>query len=203
MSKNRNYGSHTSFLDLLFNSLLAFVGFFILTLMYIKENVDKSPVDQPKVEFLITLTWPAGNDDDIDIWLVDPLDSIVYFGRKEDGLMHLDRDDVGNKNDEITLPDGKKFVYRENREVVTLRGHITGEYVINLHVFKKRTVAGVKANVKIEKLNPYSTVIVKDVELTSEGEEVTICRMNLNGEGVVTSVKDGPKRSLIQKKAAP
>jgi len=81
--------------------------------------------------------------------------------------------------------------------------HITGEYVINLHVFKKRTVAGVKANVKIEKLNPYSTVIVKDVELTSEGEEVTICRMNLNGEGVVTSVKDGPKRSLIQKKAAP
>ena len=97
MSKNRNYGSHTSFLDLLFNSLLAFVGFFILTLMYIKENEDKSPVDQPKVEFLITLTWPAGNDDDIDLWLVDPLDSIVYFGRKEDGLMHLDRDDVGNK----------------------------------------------------------------------------------------------------------
>jgi len=203
MPRHRNYGSQTSFLDLLFNSLLAFVGFFMLALTVVKEDENKNPHEIPKVEFLATLSWPSDADDDIDIWIVDPLDSIVYFNRKEDGLMHLDRDDVGNKNDEIVLPDGKKFIYKENREIVTLRGFIPGEYCLNLHVFKKRTLSPVTASVKIEKMNPYSTVFAKDIKLADEGQEITVCRFVISSSGQVTSIKDGPPRKLIQKKAAP
>jgi hypothetical protein len=112
--RHKNYGSQTSFLDLLFNSLLAFVAFFILSLLLIKEeNEPKKASVEMKVEFLITVTWPYEQDNDVDTWVVDPVGNIVSFNRRENGLMHLDRDDLGSKNDTITLPDGKKFEYKE------------------------------------------------------------------------------------------
>lgn len=200
MSKYRNYGSSTSFLDLLFNSLLAFVGFFMLSLMLINEDSQSNPSSIPKVEFMVTLTWDPNSNDDVDLWIVDPLESIVYFNRKEDGLMHLDRDDVGNKNDSIILPDGKKYEYKENREVLNIRGFIPGEYVVNLHMFAKRSSEPVSANVKIEKMNPYKTIYVKDVKLNNLGDEITVVRFKINKDGDVVSLSDGPQRKLIKQK---
>lgn len=200
MSKYRQYSSNTSFLDLLFNSLLAFVAFFMISLLNIKDDESKSSIEIPKAEFLVTLTWASANNDDVDIWMTDPLENLVYFSRKEDGLMHLDRDDIGNKNDEINLPDGKTFYYRENREVITLRGYIPGEYCINLHMFVKRDPGPTVATVKIEKMNPYKTILIKEMRLENTGDELTVCRFNMSKDGVVTSIKDGPKKSLIVKK---
>lgn len=200
MSKYRNYSSGTSFLDLLFNSLLAFVGFFMISLMLIHEENESKPTTIQKVEFMVTVTWDAGNNDDVDAWMVDPLDNIVYFNRKEDGLMHLDRDDVGNKNDVINLPDGRTFHYKENREVINLRGIVPGEYVINVHMFAKRDPNGTKVNVKLEKMNPYKVVYVRDVNLVNNGDEITVVRFKVNKEGDVINLSDGPPRTLIKLK---
>ena len=199
MSRYRSYGSQISFLDLLFNALLAFVGFFMITVMQMRDSDQKSPVEVPKIEFMATLTWPSGSTDDIDLWIVDPLGSIVFFNNKEEALMHLDRDDYGNKNDEIILPDGKRFLYRENREVINLRGFIPGEYVINVHAFVKRDPGEVIANIKLEKLNPYKTIYVRDISLKETGDEKTVCRFTVNERGEVGSVKDGPYKTLIKK----
>jgi hypothetical protein len=200
MSRHRQYGSQTSFLDLLFNSLLAFVAFFIIALQSMNEKNSPPSMEIPKAEFLVTLTWPSGCNDDIDLWMSDSLDSVVYFQRKEDGLMHLDRDDVGNKNDEIRLPDGTKFIYKENREVITIRGIVPGEYCINLHLFSKRDPGVTPALVKVEKMNPYKTVFVKEVQLQAAGDEVTVCRMTINKEGQMISIKDGPPKKMIKLK---
>ena len=200
MSRYRNFGSQTSFLDLLFNSLLAFVGFFMLAIMLIQEENEYIPSSLPKVEFMLTFTWPSGNNDDVDAWIVDPLDSIVYFNRREDGLMHLDRDDVGNKNDIITLPNGKKFEYKENREVINLRGYVPGEYLVNVHMFVKRDPGVTPVQVKLEKMNPYKVCSVKDITLTEGGQELTVMRFKIDKTGEIVSITDGPPRNLIKTK---
>lgn len=200
MSKHRNYSSGTSFLDLLFNSLLAFVAFFMISLMLINEDAESKPSVVQKVEFMITMTWDSGNSDDVDIWMVDPLENIVYFNRKEDGLMHLDRDDVGTKNDTIKLPDGTIYKYKENREVINVRGIVPGEYVVNVHMFVKRDPGPVMVNVKLEKMNPYNTVYVKDIKLVNHGDEATAIRFRVNQNGDISSVSDGPPRKLIKQK---
>jgi hypothetical protein len=198
MSRYKNYGSQISFLDLLFNALLAFVGFFMLTIMQIADD-KKSTVEVQKMEYMITLTWPTTSTDDIDLWVVDPLGTIVYFNNKQDGLMHLDRDDFGNKSDEIILPDGKKFVYPENREIVSIRGYIPGEYVVNVHAFNKRDPGTVTVNVKLEKMNPYKMFFVRDLDLSVSGDEKTVCRFVVGSNGNITSVNEGPYKQLIKK----
>jgi len=198
MSRYKNYGSQISFLDLLFNALLAFVGFFMLTIMQIADD-KKSTVEVQKMEFMITLTWPTSSTDDIDLWVVDPLGTIVYFNNRQDGLMHLDRDDFGNKSDEIILPDGKKFSYPENREIVSVRGYIPGEYVVNVHAFNKRDPGTVVANVKVEKMNPYKMIFVRDLDLNFSGDEKTVCRFVVSSNGNVTSVSEGPYKQLSKK----
>lgn len=200
MSRTKKYGSDTSFLDLLFNSLLAFVGFFMMSLLMIKQENDHNPSPTPKIEFMITVTWPNTSNDDVDSWLVDPLDNVIYFNHREEGLMHLDRDDLGSKNDTITLPNGKKFEYRENREVVSIRGIVPGEYIFNIHMFLKREPYACPVTIKLEKMNPFKTIIVKEVSLLDGGDEKTVFRFKVNNMGDVESVSDGPYRNLIKKK---
>jgi hypothetical protein len=199
MTRHRNYGSQTSFLDLLFNSLLAFVAFFVLSLLLINEESEKKTSAEMKIEFMITVTWPYEQDNDVDTYVVDPLEHITSFNRKEDGLMHLDRDDLGAKNDMLVLPDGTRFEYKENREIVSIRGIVPGEYVVNVHMFTKRTpVTDNYVNIRLEKLNPYKLVTVKNVLLENGGDEKTAFRFKVNKDGDVVSVSDGPQRKLIK-----
>lgn len=201
MKRNRNYGSSTAFLDLLFNTLLAFVAFFMLALMLISEKSESKPTEVKNVEFLITSTWPYQWDDDVDIYVVDPLNNITSFNRREDGLMHLDRDDLGNKNDTITLPNGKKIDYKENREVVSIRGIVPGEYIVNSHLYSKKTTGEpTPVSIKIEKMNPYKLVAHKEIRLATIGEEQTVFRFGINKNGDIDYVSDGPQKKLIKKK---
>jgi hypothetical protein len=203
MSRHRNYGSQTSFLDLLFNTLLAFVAFFVLSLMLISEKAEPQPKIK-NIEFMITVTWPYGFNDDVDTYVIDPLNNITCFNRREDGLMHLDRDDIGHMNDTITLPNGKKIEYKENREIVSIRGIVPGEYVVNVHCYSRRTAGqAIPVNIRLEKMNPYKLVSFRDVELKETGSEETVFRFGIDKEGNISYVTEGPKRSLIKKKDAP
>ena len=95
MQMKKLYSCNTSFLDLLFNMLLAFTAMFVLAFAMInvdKEN-KKSSV-QVKAEYMITLSWNDEMDDDIDLYVEDPRGALACFRRREDGLMHLDRDDL-------------------------------------------------------------------------------------------------------------
>lgn len=200
MGRHKNYGSQTSFLDLLFNSLLAFVAFFILSLLLINEESEKKTSIENKVEFLITVTWSFEQDNDVDTYVVDPIDHIVSFNRREDGLMHLDRDDLGSSNDMLILPDGSKFEYRENREVVSIRGVIPGEYIVNIHMFAKKTDTKTNpVNVRIEKMNPYKLVASKTVSLENLGDEKTVYRFKMDKDGDIVSLSDGPQRKMVRK----
>ena len=198
----RKYQSNLAFVDFLFILLLAFISMFILALILINPVTKKSEVER-KAEFLITLEWDKESRDDVDIWVEDPLGKVVSFRNKTVDVMHLDKDDLGQLNDTIRFPDGSTQVIHLNREVVTLRGWVEGEYTINAHMYNKRDRShpsdansyGHPTNVKVEmlRINPYKILFEEKFILTHRGEEVTIRRVTLNKDGEIIATNKREK----------
>ena len=183
----------TGFTDLLFNALLGFVVMFLLAFLLINPIAQSGAID-PKAEFVITLAWPDGRTDDVDLYVEDPAGKLVWFREREAGLMHLDRDDLGARNDTIEVG-GQRLVNPLNQEIVTLRGIQPGEYVVNAHLYRRgETSDPVSATLQVEKLNPrVELVFVGKVELKRQGEERTLVRFRLGADGAVREIGRLPK----------
>lgn len=160
---------------------------------------DKKDVAKPKAEYIVTLTWGLQDSSDIDIWIQDPAGNLISFKEKEGGLTHLDRDDLGKSGDVYKLADGRVVSYNYNQEIVTIRGFIPGEWIINLHVYNKKNTWDSKAVVRIDKINPnVVTVINETVILKNHWEEVTVVRFTMKMDGTILGVNKLPV-SLIEK----
>jgi hypothetical protein len=66
------------FYDLLFNTLLIFVLLFAVALLAMNPKAKTGVIDA-KAEFIITVTWPDLNPNDIDTWVQDPGGNLVWF----------------------------------------------------------------------------------------------------------------------------
>lgn len=175
------------FTDLLFNALLGFVVMFVIAFLLINPTAKNGAVDN-KAEFLITLTWPDGRREDVDLYVADPEGRLVWFRSREAGLMHLDRDDLGLGNDVMEVA-GKKVINPVNQEIVSIRGIASGEYVVNLHLYRDDGGRPVPVKVKVEKLNPkVELVYYGDATLTHRGEERTEVRFSVSADGKVKEV---------------
>ena len=184
--KPRSYHSNTAFLDILFNTLVGFVLLFIIAFLLISPIKKKKEIEQ-KAEYVITVTWPGEMTDDVDSWLEDPTENILYFGQKEIGLMHLDRDDLGSLNDQQFVPGIGLINYPYNREITTIRGIMPGEYVFNIHLYHKISKdSSIPVTVILEKLNPQVKLLYsKTVIISEKWEEKTIIRFVLDVDGEI------------------
>ena len=191
----RRYHTNLPFLDLLFNVLIGFVFLFIISFLLINPIAKRADIEV-KAEFLITVFWPDNLEDDVDIYVEDPTGGLVWFKSREPGLMHLDRDDLGKRNDEVITAAGT-ILFPENREIVTLRGIVPGEYVVNVHMYFKVGAEPVPVTIQIDKINPYSVVLRETVDLKIKGDEVTVTRFSVNAKGEVSNVNKLPKK-LVQ-----
>lgn len=176
------------FTDLLFNALLGFVVMFVLAYLLINPIAETGAVDA-KAEILITLNWPDGRREDVDIYVEDPAGNLVWFRTREAGLMHLDRDDLGRSNDVIRIS-GREVVNPLNQEIVSIRGIQPGEYVVNLHLYRAAPdQRPVTATVKVEKLNPrVEVVFYGEVDLVKPREERTAVRFSVKADGTIGGV---------------
>lgn len=195
MLRTRGNSYSTSFLDMLMNALCAFIILFlILSLCINPKKIKEEDQLKLKAEFLISMTWPEDFTDDIDLWVRDPLGNTVWFAQKEKGLMHLDRDDLGNKNDEITDDDGNRVVFNGNREIVAIRGIVTGEYIINTHLYrrdeKNNSSKSIPIFIELIKVNPYTVVKQSKIVLETKGEEKTAFRFSLDKSGSVRDINN-------------
>jgi len=182
------------FTDLLFNSMVAFAFLFFIAFTLINPEGKTGEIDTD-VEVLISIEWPDGNPDDIDVYVEDPVGNIVWYNQQEAGLMHLERDDRGLFKD-VVLIDGQEIVNPLNQEVVSIRGLMDGEYVVNVVHFLANTTDPVPVTVRVQKLNPeVSLIYYGSVELRGEGDERTAVRFTLEGNDVF-DVNDRPK-SLV------
>jgi hypothetical protein len=192
--KRRDHSATTSFQDLMFNMILGLTCFFLISVLLINPKKKKETSAKPHAEFIITITWEKGSDDDVDSYLQDPAGNILFFNAREVGIMHLDRDDLGQRNDVIQLPNGETVLIEDNREIITLRGIVPGEYVLNVHMYSKSDQKPVDVTITIDKINPYSAVLSKTVQLKSNGQEETVCRFTLDPSGTVSDISYLPKR---------
>ena len=192
----------TPFIDLLFNLLNGITFLFIITFLMLQPILKKAEV-HTQAEFIITVTWPIDNTDDVDTWLEDPLGNMVWFSNREAGLSHLDRDDLGHLNDIIYLADGSVIKYPYNQELVTIRGFIGGEWTLNVHMYAKRDPVPTIVRVTVDKLNPtIKPILTKDILLSERGDEVTVARFEMGSSGDILSTNDMPKKLITLKSEA-
>ena len=197
----RKYRSTLGFTDLLFNLTLGFVFLFIISYLLITPKKKAENPVKPKADILITLEWDHNKSDDIDLWVKDPNENIVSFRSMATGFMHLDKDDLGVINDSEYI-NGTRIVIPINREVVTLRGIIPGEYIINTHVYNKDTKTITKGKIEIVRLNPYKILYTKQIEFFASGEELTIVRIKLDAKGKPQSFNFLPRKFVIPKRVS-
>jgi hypothetical protein len=186
-----------AFLDLLFNMLLLFALFFVISFAMIKPMVKKADAKN-NAEFLISVTWDDDNKDDIDTWLQDPLGDIVWYQQKEKNMSHLDRDDLGHLNDTIIMPDGSMVTCKRNQELTSIRGFIPGEWVLNLHAYKRRQKAPTIVKVSLDKINPsLKTLFFKEVIMEEQWQETTVTRFTMTVGGDIVAW-DSLAKELIE-----
>ncbi len=186
------------FYDMLFNMLIAFVFCFIVALLAMNPKALKTGDIPSKAEFIINVSWPDLDPNDIDTWVQDPGGNMVWFRSREAGLMHLDRDDRGLKGDAIVV-NGKEVVNPLNQEVVTLRGFQSGEFTVNLHYYESRNGQPVEVTVSIIKVNPRAEVIFYgQMVLARKGDEATAARFTVLPDGGVAHVNTLPK-TLVER----
>lgn len=197
--QNNNNNNNTGFLDLLFNTLLGFAMLFFLS-FHLMNPMQKKADIKTKAEFVITVTWPDNNKSDVDTWTQDPLENVVWYTDKTAGLTHLDRDDLGNVEDEITLLSGEKVIFPHNQELTTIRGFVPGEWILNIHMYKKREDSGAVVEVMIDKLNPtVKRLFYKKFALVKQWQEITVTRFTMARDGEIIEWNDLPK-NLVKSK---
>lgn len=189
-------GTFVPFTDILFNALLGFAVMLFIAFALIRPDAKAGDVEV-KAEFLISVTWPDNNPDDIDTYVQEPGGNVVWYHSMQKGFVTLDRDDRGNYLDEIEV-NGEKLAFPLNQETVTIRRIVPGEYAVNLYHYTNPTEAVVPVTVKIEKINPKLSVIYYEtLTLKQKGDEQTAVRFTLDAAGDVSDLNTR-QVSLIQ-----
>ena len=186
---NEKYKSTIGFTDLLFNILVGFAFLFIIAFLLIKPEAKKEDFER-RAEFVVVMEWDNDATGDIDLYVEDPTNKQVSFRYHNHNFMHLDKDDLGAMNDTVINADGSTTTIAINREVVTIRGIIKGEYVINGHYYSLRSYDKINpekpvitVRVELHKVNPYSIMWVGEKEFTHRGQEETFLRFRLDKDG--------------------
>ena len=178
---------------LLFNALLGFTFLFMATILFVNPQAKKGNVEL-KAEYIVTLTWDESRSDDLDLWVEDPIGEVVSYLQRDAGWLHLDRDDRGDSTDTIEVA-GERMVHPINQEIVTLRGVIAGEYVVNVHYYATETGAPLTATLKVDRVNPeLETLFVEQVTLRAVDDERTVIRFTLARDGKLIRFSRIPKR---------
>ena len=185
------------FRDMLYLLSLSFAVLLIYALIQINPPAKKSEVEQ-KAEFLLILEWERKSDADVDLWAMDPQENVVWFLKKTGGFLHLDKDDLGQRNDTIIINGEKKIIYL-NREVITIRGIMPGEYIANVHYYGNSEKKLVRGYVKLLKLNPYIEYANKQFILKNVGDEITVFRFWVDKDGYVINMNQDQHRFITNR----
>ena len=188
---NEKYKSTIGFTDLLFNILVGFAFLFIIAFLLIKPEAKKEDFNR-RAEFVVVMEWDNDATGDIDLYVEDPTNKQVSFRYHNHNYMHLDKDDLGAMNDTVVNADGSISTVKINREVVTIRGIIKGEYVINGHYYSLRSYDKINpekpvitVRVELHKVNPYSIMWAGEKKFTHRGQEETFLRFRLDKDGKI------------------
>ena len=213
MFDKNKYKSTIGFTDMLFNILVGFAFLFIVAFLLIKPEAKKEDFER-KAEFVVVMEWNHDAPDDIDLYVQDPTDSRVHFRLPIINFMYLDKDDLGFANDIVKSVDGTIKKVNINREVVTIRGIIPGEYIINAHYYSardwvnnklktntekiKRKEKALTVKIELHKVSPYKILWVGEKTFVNRGQEETFVRFTVDQAGnIVGDYSYEEKRFIV------
>lgn len=150
-------GSFVPFTDILLNVLMGFAIMVFISFSLIRPDAVAGTVEL-NAEYIITVSWPDGNPDDIDTYVQDPSGNIVWYRNLEAGFLSLDRDDRGNYRDTLVV-NGVRIENPLNQEIVTIRGIVPGEYVVNVEHYVANGVDPVPVTVTVQRINPQAEIV--------------------------------------------
>ena len=169
------------FRDLIMLTLSGFVTVAVLLLPHIGESRAKAATEtaQPPGNVMIEARWPDGVDADVDLWVQAPGDLPVGYSNKGGAIFNLLRDDLGQRADATGI----------NYEVSYARGMPAGEYTANLHLYRNeaqlRVPVTIVASVKTSVQDSARQILATSVELSREGQELTVFRFRLDAAGAL------------------
>lgn len=202
--KKGGSGNAVSFLDVFLNAMATFVVMTILLFMLIMVQAKNKKQEEKKAGYTeglyrITATWPDHSDDDVDLYVQDPLGNIAYFRSRDVGLMHLEHDDLGRRNDIMQSVSGEEVVLSQNIEHVIIRGTIPGEYTVTVHMYTMRSVDPIAVHIRLAKSAGDELVKERDVTLAVRGAEATAFRFTLSDKGAVLETNELEKSLAYSK----
>lgn len=192
--KNKRYDFRTAYIDLLINVLTGMVFLFMITTLLIQTQQQKEEGVKKDAQYVINMAWPKELNCDVDIWVRDPNKKTVSFQAKDVGLMHIERDDQGWKNDSIIdrlfgTAKGEE-PNLPNEETWVLRGKQPGEFQVNVHLYSCKLgdrflqlgeAIQVPVTLTLIKLNPkIENLLTETVTLEKVWQEKTAFNFRLN-----------------------
>jgi hypothetical protein len=211
--RHKLFDFRTAYIDLLLNVLTGIIFLFIITTMMIQTKKQDEGVKKD-AQYIINVEWDPNVDCDVDIWVQDPNGQAVFFNRRDFDIMHIERDDMGHKNDFIKDSNGRiTGTTKDNKETWVLRGVIPGEYYVSIHLYSCRypdanpltalsmalkTQMNLPVKVEFIRLNPYYDLIITEtVVLRKIWDEITPFNFTLAANGDVVSI-DKTQHRLVR-----
>ena len=172
--------SGTVLRDVILLALFGFVVIVVLLILHIRPPLDKIPGDTPPGNLVVEVSWPSGWETDVDLWVQAPGDVPVGYSNKGGKYFDLLRDDLGLRHNSGHA----NFEFSYSREIPA------GEYTVNLHLYsnaeQKYPIPCTVEIRRTEKVNGSTKVVLiaqVEMNLLNYGEEVTVLRFRMNGQG--------------------
>jgi hypothetical protein len=213
MSNRDKFKSSIGFTDLLFNLVIGFVFLFVTAFLLINPIAKKGDVIK-KAEYLIVIEWDNFRNDDVDLWVKDPQGNIVSFIAKAAGVMNLEKDDLGYSNDVLEKRrNGDTALILLNREVVTLRGTVPGEYEVMAHVYARKITLTKGAEgetlyrndgegsitAQLIKINPYVELHTVKKPYIDEGQQISLFRFTVKENNDFVGISNAPSAFITNR----
>ncbi len=164
-------------------ALLMLGGFILMTVLMMSvvnplAQSAETEGEQAPGNVIIEAQWRDGLDADVDLWVAAPGDRPVGYSNKAGVVFNLLRDDLGKAQD----------VTDYNYEVAYSRGMPSGEYVVNVHMYRGIGVTypievKLVASVKSDPQDTAQQLVSTTVRLRHENDQVTAFRFRLDSEG--------------------
>jgi hypothetical protein len=179
-----------AFVDFLANLLLVFTVLFILSFVLIRPRASPPALHTPGL-YAIEIAWRGDIDDDVDLYVRDPQQNVVYFANPTAGLLHLEHDDLGFPS--ASTASGHFVRPRVNIERTVLRGLELGEFVANVQLYREGGRTPIRVRASLWKLTGADKpVATAAVVLRQAGDERTAFRFTVTPESEITNVNKLP-----------
>lgn len=176
----------SAFIDLVFILVFQFAMLWMLSMILINLKSMEVPAPKPATHFIMTTTWAAEDNCDIDSWaqLKSDPSSLTGYSSRENSVFILHND---NTSSTYGMVDGQ--LLEEARETLTVETLKTDTFQFSIYGFaiRESNAGDISVRIRLEQVSPYK-VLVDKVVTVGHHEEVPIAEFHLDSDGILSDL---------------